>query len=143
MEHVIKPDDWKQAEDKQFYVEIPFECDPEMDTVMQFIDTASYMEEHKEDFDLLNNGESDGKVCRISADKQPKCEMRVEIKTVEEAGGRVVYDKYGNPEYLPPENNMVDFMGLLDDANVNMTDLIPQDVVDAQVVPVAEETIND
>lgn len=151
METVITPDMWEQKEDGLWYVSIDFECDPELDTVMEFTDDSSYMEEHKEDFDLLNNGESDGKKCTISADRQPSCDMKIHIKTVEEAGGRVVYDKKGNPEYLPPEQPSFNFGSMFGDMafppmtnengnQIDLASMVPENIVDAEVSVVNEET---
>lgn len=123
---IIYPNDWELHSDGKWYVNIPFECPDDMDTIMEFVDPDEYIKDHKKDFDSLNNGVTENNTCTISADHKPSCNMQIRIQTIDQAGGRIMYDKNGNPEYIPPSNNFMSMFG-----GFNLGNNLPPDIIDS------------
>ena len=101
---VIKPEHWTQEVDGTWYAHIPFECDEDDDTLIDFADTQEYIDKHKNDFDALRSGFTKKNTCVILADHKPTCDIQVSIKKASEEEGRIVYtlnpDGTFEPEWL-------------------------------------------
>lgn len=99
---------------------------------MEFIDDNDYIQDHQDDFNALNNGTTENNMCTISADIKPSCLMQVQIKTLEEAGGEILYDKNGIPKYIPPERSGFDLMGMINGLGGLGGNIDPSKIIDAE-----------
>ena len=133
---VITPDHWMKENDGKYYTHIPFQCDENEDTLIEFVDSDEYIQQHKEDFDALNSGYTQKNVCIISADHKPSCNMSIQIKRAAEEDGRVMYsmDKDGHftAEWVP--NNKPDSLaalfGAFSGAGINPNEVDTNQVLD-------------
>lgn len=111
----LKPEDWKfEARDGLWYITVPFECDENEDVVMTFLDSNDYVQEHKKDFDALNNGFTRKNECIITSDIKPSCDMLVEIQKAKLMKGEIIYHKDPEtgeflPEWKPEESGFGGF----------------------------------
>jgi len=88
---VITPDQWMQEIDGMWYAHIPFECEEDDDTLIDFADTDEYINEHRVDFDALRSGYTKKNTCVILAEHKPTCNISVSIKKASEENGMIVY----------------------------------------------------
>lgn len=89
---IITPDSWIKELDGKLYTYIPFECEEDEDTLIEFVDSIDYIKEHKEDFDALNSGYTKKNVCVISADHKPSCNISIQVKKASEENGHIMYN---------------------------------------------------
>lgn len=117
---IITPDHWMKESDGKWYTHIPFECEEDEDTLIEFVDSNDYIQEHKEDFDALNSGYTKKNVCIISADHKPTCNISIQVKKASEENGRIMYnlkpDGIFEAEWVP--NQSSSFMDLLGGLNL-------------------------
>lgn len=93
----LRHEDWKfEARDGLWYITVPFECEENEDVVMTFLDSDDYIQEHKKEFDALNNGFTRKNECVITSDIKPTCDMLVEVQKAKLMKGEIIYHK--NPE---------------------------------------------
>ena len=117
---IITPDHWMKESDGKWYTHIPFECEEDEDTLIEFVDSNDYTQEHKDDFDALNSGYTKKNVCIISADHKPACNISIQVKKVSEENGYIIYnlktDGTFEAEWVPNQSNS--FMDLLGGFNL-------------------------
>lgn len=114
---VITPDHWMKETDGKWYTHIPFECEENEDTLIEFIDSDEYIQEHKVDFDALNSGYTKKNVCIISADHKPTCNISIQVKKTADEPGRIMYnlkpDGTFEAEWVPDKSGGFDISSLL------------------------------
>jgi len=134
MEQIITKDMWVKDGDLWYvHIKTPFECTPDTETILEIEDSQDYIDEHKDVFEALNNGETKDNEVIISCDIEPNCDIKVSVKTLEEAGGRIMYDKDGNPEYIPDKSfDMFSAMSMLG-GMPSINPEIDNQVIDAEV----------
>ena len=125
---IITPDHWMKESDGKWYTHIPFECEEDEDTLIEFIDSDEYIQEHKEDFDALNSGYTKKNVCIISADHKPTCDISIQVKKVSEENGRIMYnlkpDGTFEAEWVPNQStNIMDLLGGFNLTNDQFNDI--------------------
>ena len=113
---IITPDHWMKESDGKWYTHIPFECEEDEDTLIEFVDSNDYIQKHKEDFDALNSGYTKKNVCIISADHKPMCNISIHVKKASEENGRIMYnlkpDGTFEAEWVPNQSNsFIDLLG--------------------------------
>jgi len=138
---VITPDHWMKETDGKWYTHIPFECEENEDTLIEFIDSDEYIQEHKVDFDALNSGYTKKNVCIISADHKPTCNISIQVKKAADEPGRIMYnlkpDGTFEAEWVPDKSNEFDILSLLG----GFTDMELSDSDANKVKDIAKEII--
>ena len=125
---IITPDHWMKESDGKWYTHIPFECEEDEDTLIEFVDSEEYIQEHKEDFDALNSGYTKKNVCIISADHKPTCDISIQVKKASEENGRIMYnlklDGKFEAELVPNQStNIIYLLGGLNLTNDQFNDI--------------------
>lgn len=125
---IITPDHWMKESDGKWYTHIPFECEEDEDTLIEFVDSEDYIQKHKEDFDALNSGYTKKNVCIISADHKPTCNISIQVKKASEENGRIMYslkpDGTFEAEWVSNQSsNIMDLLGGLNLTNDQFNDI--------------------
>ena len=127
---VITPDHWIEETDGKWYTHIPFECDENDDTLIEFIDSEEYINQHINDFSALNSGYTKTNMCVISANHKPTCDIQIQIKKAKDEDGRIIYTKKDDgvfePEWLPNNPPELSIFDMLLGSNINLDNIISE-----------------
>jgi len=112
---LVDKDSWELADDNLWYAHIPtkFDCSDADDTIMELADDDDYIEQHARVFESLQNGKTGNNEVIIACSVKPDCDIKVVVKTLDEAGGKIMYDSEGNPEYIPDTPDLSSIMTAL------------------------------